>query len=146
MDISDRHDSYNICLEITGPFGGNDEQVTCEPNTYNFSIIDKNDEEPTFSFDNGKSIIDKLCDVKYSSFKTTTNTEKHNILKMFNTFVQNDQPISPGVYIISRLLLLDESHMDTFYHKNISFFVECKSNKLTIYDYGNSNFKINFMA
>jgi hypothetical protein len=133
-------------MEITGPFGGNYEHATCEPRTYNFSVIDENDDESVYSFDNGKNIIDKLCDVKYSSLKTTTNTEKHNILKMFNTFVQNDQPISPGVYIISRLLLLDESHMDTFYYKNISFFVECDSNQLSIYDYGNSKFNINFMT
>ena len=146
MDLStNKNDTFNICMEITGPFGGSPELIDCSPNTYNFSIYEEHIEEPIFNYESGVKIIDNLTNIKLNKYKTTTNTEKYNILNIFNSFVEDEQPISPGIYLVSRLILLDKSHIHTFYSKSVTFFVECKNNKLAVYDQVNSEYNINML-
>ena len=125
---------FNICLQIFGPLNKKDEQQDLMPNVTILSLVNNEDEELDFIHANGIKLIDQLSSVTTNEFKSTHNTEKHNIIKLFNPYVKNEQPIAPGIYMVHNLVLFDSSHIDTYYIKPITFFVECKNNSLEILD------------
>ena len=125
---------YNICLQIFGPLNKNGDQSDLMPGVTMLSLIGVDSKELEFSKENGKMIIDKYSTINTNQFKSTHNTEKHNIIELFNPYVKDEQPIASGIYMIHNIALYDLSHMDMYYNKPITFFVECKNNSLEILD------------
>ena len=136
MDITNSYYNqfFNICLQIFGPLNKKGDQEDLMPGVTILSILNSEYDELEYPKENGISIIDQLTNVKTTQFKTTHNTEKHNIIKLFNPYVLNQQPIAPGIYMVHNLILYDTSHTDVYYIKPITFFVECSENQLKILD------------
>ena len=136
MEKSDYIDnqSFNVCLQIFGPLNKVGDQKDLMPSVTMLSLIGVDYKELEFSQENGKIIIDRYSTITTDQFKSTHNTEKHDIIELFNPYVKNEKPIAPGIYMIHNISLYDSSHIDVYYNKPITFFVECKDNSLKVLD------------
>lgn len=126
-------DKCNLCLEIIGPLQSKFNN-SCNKTTgiYYMNYIDNSSNEMIIDLKEGYKLVDRLTDIKTDQFKKTHNTEKFKILSMFNKYVEDEQPIESGTYLISKILICDLEHKNDIYSKPITFFVECINNKLFV--------------
>lgn len=123
----------NLCLEIIGPFQSKfSNSYNKSTGIYYMNYIDNTSNEIDLDLKDGFQFVDKLTNIKTDQFKKTHNTEKFKILSMFNKYVEDEQPIEPGTYLISKILVCDIEHKNNIYSKPITFFVECINNKLFV--------------
>ena len=129
MNLSNQIENFNFCLEIIGPIIEDKNCSNKSLGTFNFNYVDNVGEDILLSFEVGKFLIDSLVESLDNKF--SEGCEK--ILTIFNRFVENEQPICGGIYIITRLLLCDQQLEKNYYSRTSPFCVRCINNRLTFY-------------
>lgn len=127
MNLSNQIENFNFCLEIIGPIIEDKNCSNKSLGTFNFNYVDNVGEDILLSFQEGQILIDSLVESLDNNFSEGCE----RILTIFNRFVENEQPICEGIYIITRLLLCDQELDKNYYSRTITFCVHCINNRLT---------------